>query len=44
MTTVAGHGHLLTAHQGDADQREKHREAKNQSAIHVESSKSYTGT
>lgn len=44
VTTVASNGHLLTAHEGDADQREKHREAKSQCSIHLESSKSYTGT
>ncbi len=27
MTAVTGDGHLLTAHKGDADDREKHRDA-----------------
>jgi hypothetical protein len=34
MTTVTGNGHLLTAQEGDADNREKNRDAQNQSAIH----------
>jgi hypothetical protein len=29
MTAVAGHGHLLTAHQGDANDREENRDGKN---------------
>jgi hypothetical protein len=39
MTTVTSNGHLFTANQGDADQREENREAQNQRAIHLESSK-----
>lgn len=39
MTTVTGNGHLFTANQGDADQREENREAHNKRAIHLESSK-----
>jgi hypothetical protein len=27
MTAVTGDGHLFTAHKGDADDREKHRDA-----------------
>jgi len=34
MATVASNGHLLTAHQGDTDDREKQRDAQNQRAIH----------
>jgi hypothetical protein len=34
MAMMTGDGHLLTADEGDADDREKHRDAQNQSAIH----------
>jgi hypothetical protein len=34
MATVAGHSHFLTAHQGDADDREKNRDAKHKHTIH----------
>jgi hypothetical protein len=34
VTTVTSNGHLLTAHQGDADDREENRDAQNQRAIH----------
>lgn len=42
--TMAGTGFLLTAHQGQSDDREEHRDPKQQSAIHVHSSKKLTGT
>jgi hypothetical protein len=32
--TVTGNGHLFTAHKGDADNREKHRDAQNQCTVH----------
>jgi hypothetical protein len=32
--TMTGDGHLFTAHKGDADDREKHRDAQNQSTVH----------
>jgi hypothetical protein len=36
MATVAGDSRLLTAQQGDADDREENRESQNQRAIHRE--------
>ena len=33
-TAVTGDGSLFTAHKGDADDREKHRDAQNQSTVH----------
>ncbi len=34
MATMTGHSHLLTAHQGDADDREEDRDAKDKHPIH----------
>jgi hypothetical protein len=34
VATVTGHGLAVTAHEGDADNREKNRDAKNQCSIH----------
>jgi hypothetical protein len=34
MATMAGHCYLLTAHEGDADDREENRDAKNKHTIH----------
>jgi hypothetical protein len=34
VATVTGHGLAVTAHQGDADNREENRDAKNQCSIH----------
>jgi hypothetical protein len=34
VAAVTGDGHLFTAHKGDADDREKHRDAQNQSTVH----------
>ena len=34
MATMTGHSHLLTAHQGDADDREENRDAKDKHPIH----------
>ena len=34
VATMTGNGNLFTAQQGDADDREKHRDAKNQSTVH----------
>jgi hypothetical protein len=34
VAAVAGNGSLLTADQGDADDREKHRDAQNQNTVH----------
>jgi hypothetical protein len=34
MATMTGHSHLLTAHQGDADDREENRDAKDKHTIH----------
>jgi len=34
MATMTGHGHFLTAHQGDADDREEDRDAKDKHTIH----------
>jgi hypothetical protein len=36
---VTGHCHVVGAHQGQTDHREKNRDAKNQSSIHLGSSK-----
>ena len=32
--TVTGNGHFFTAHKGDADDREEHRDAHNQNTVH----------
>jgi len=32
--SVTGNGHLLTAQQGDADNREEHRDSQDQSTVH----------
>jgi len=34
MTTMTGYSYLLTAHQGDADDREENRDAKDKHSIH----------
>jgi len=34
MATVAGNSRLLTAQQGDADDRDENRDPQNQSAVH----------
>ncbi|HEX4143013.1 MAG TPA: hypothetical protein VHY91_05645 [Pirellulales bacterium] len=34
MATMTGDSHLLTAHQGDADDREEDRDAKDKHTIH----------
>jgi hypothetical protein len=34
MAAMTGHGHFLTAHQGDADDREENRDAKDKHTIH----------
>jgi hypothetical protein len=34
MATMTGHGRAVTAQQGDADNREENRDAKNQCSIH----------
>jgi hypothetical protein len=34
MATMTSHSHLLTAHEGDADDREENRDAKNKHTIH----------
>jgi hypothetical protein len=38
MAAVAGNGRLLTAHKGDADDREENRDSKNKRTIHPSSS------
>jgi hypothetical protein len=38
MTAVASDGRLLTAHQGDADDREENRDSKHKRTIHPTSS------
>ena len=44
MTTMTGNRLLLTAHQGDTDDREENRDPENQSAIHLSESSNTTGT
>jgi hypothetical protein len=34
MATMTGHCHFLTAHEGNADDREENRDAKNKHTIH----------
>ena len=42
--TVTGNGHLFTAHKGDADNREKHRDSQNQCTVHPRILQQKTGT
>ncbi len=41
MATMTGHSHFLTAHEGDADDREENRDAKDKHSIHPKILQSY---
>ena len=41
MATMTGNSHFLTAHQGDADDREENRDAKDKRSIHPRILQSY---